>query len=77
MTDEEILELAKTSGFDGFQRRKYDGKSDYGMRWECWEENLIKFARIIHTEGFREGIDEGYEIGKSASYRNPMEGIYD
>ena len=77
MTDEEILELAKTCGFDRFQRRKYDGKSDYGMQWECWEENLIKFARIIDTEGFREGIDEGYEIGKSASYRNPMEGIYD
>ena len=75
MTKEEILKLAQTCGFDTFVGEKDNGtNSDY---WECWEDQLLKFARIIHTEGFREGIDEGYEIGKSASYRNPMEGIYD
>lgn len=52
MTNEDILQLAKTSGFDRFQRRKYDGKSDYGIQWECWEEQLLKFARAIYDKGW-------------------------
>lgn len=59
MTDEQILELAKTCGFDKFQRRKYDGKSDYGIHWECWEEQLLKFARAIRQDGYTEGYDDG------------------
>jgi hypothetical protein len=50
MTDEQILKLAKTCGFDRFQRRKYDGESDYGIHWECWEEQLLKFAQEIRQQ---------------------------
>lgn len=59
MTDEQILEFAKTCGFDRLQRRKYDGKSDYGIHWECWEEQLLKFARAIRQDGYTKGYDDG------------------
>lgn len=59
MTNEQILELAKTCGFDKFQKRKYDGQSDYGIHWECWEEQLLKFARAIRQDGYTEGYDDG------------------
>ena len=44
ITDEQILELAKTCGFDSFtpEDRVY---------WECWEEQLIEFARAIYEMG--------------------------
>ena len=44
MTNEQILELAKTCGFDSFtpEDRVY---------WECWEEQLIEFARAIYEMG--------------------------
>lgn len=58
MTNEQILELAKTCGFDRFQRRKYDGKSDYGIHWECWEEQLLKFALAMYEEGYDQGCFE-------------------
>ena len=70
MTEEQILKLAETCGFD-----RHISKITNDIYWECDEIDLLKFARLIHTEGFREGIDEGHEIGKSASYRNPMECI--
>jgi hypothetical protein len=40
MTNEEILELAKTCGFDSFTGEK----GDY---WECWEDQLLKFAKAM------------------------------
>jgi len=51
MTNEQILELAKTCGFDTFVGEKDDGTNcDY---WECWEEQLLKFARaIIEADDF-------------------------
>ena len=58
MTDEQILKLAETCEFDKFQRRNYDGKSDYGMQWECWEEQLLKFARLTYEEGYDQGCFE-------------------
>ena len=54
MTNEEILELAKSCGFDKFQRRNYDGESDYGAYWECWEQELLKFAQAIYEEGYEQ-----------------------
>ena len=36
MTDEQILQLAKTCGF----------RNDFG--WECWEEQLLEFAWEIY-----------------------------
>ena len=48
MTDEQILELAKTCGFDEFVGEK-DDETD-GVYWQCWEEQLLKFARAIRKE---------------------------
>ena len=41
MTEEQILELAKTCGFDSFT-------GEIENFWECWEEQLLKFALAIH-----------------------------
>ena len=52
--NKEILELAKSCGFDSFTGEKDDGtNSDY---WECWERQLLKFAALIYTEGFKVGL---------------------
>ena len=57
MTNEQILELAKTGGFDWFTGEKDDGTNcDY---CECWEDQLLKFARAIYSEGFSDGCKEG------------------
>jgi hypothetical protein len=54
MTDKEILELAKTCGFDDMIGEK-DDETD-GVYYECWEEQLLKFAREIFEEGQQEEI---------------------
>jgi hypothetical protein len=51
MTNEQILELAKTCGFDDFTGEK----ENY---WECWEEQLLKFAEAIYQEGVNYGYDK-------------------
>jgi hypothetical protein len=51
MTNEKILELAKTCGFDNFT----GVKENY---WECWEEQLLKFAEAIYQEGVNYGYDK-------------------
>ena len=48
MTNEQILELAKTCEFDDFSPEE-------GVYWECWEEQLIEFARAIYEEGYDDG----------------------
>ena len=51
MTDEEILELAKNFEFDfSIKWRHKGGESRNQMYWECWEEQLLKFARVIIEE---------------------------
>ena len=52
MTKEQILELAKTCGFDDFTGEE----ENY---WECGEEQLLKFAQAIYSEGFSDGCKEG------------------
>jgi len=53
MSPEQILQLAKTCGFDDFTGEKDDGtQTDY---WECWEEQLLKFAEAIYQEGVNYG----------------------
>ena len=51
MTDEQILELAKSCGFDSFTGEK----ENY---WECWEEQLLKFAQLMYEEGYDQGCFE-------------------
>ena len=60
MTDEQILELAKTCGFDRFNGEKDDGtQSDY---WECWEDHLLLFAKVVYEEGYEQcSFDMGDE----------------
>ena len=51
MTDEQILELAKTCGFGTYTDD--DGTpSDY---FDCYAEQLLKFARAIREDGYNEG----------------------
>ena len=52
MTDEQILKLAKTCGFS------FDEDVE---TWFCFEKELLKFAALIYTEGFKVGYDEGWE----------------
>jgi hypothetical protein len=56
MTNEQILELAKTCGFDSFTGEKENF-------WECWEEQLLKFALAIHEDGYNNGYGEGWREG--------------
>jgi hypothetical protein len=58
MTNPEILKLAKTCGFDDFTGEK----ENY---WECWEEQLLKFALLIHEDGY----NKGYDDSKSSSFK--------
>jgi hypothetical protein len=51
MTNEKILELAKTCGFDDFS-------PEDGVYWDCWEEQLIDFARRIYQEGVNDQLYE-------------------
>ena len=54
MTDEQILKLAKTCGI-------FETDSYY---WECWEEQLLKFARAMSEQGRQDEselyVDENY-----------------
>jgi hypothetical protein len=52
MTNPEILELAKTCGFDDFIGEK-------GTYYECDEEQLLKFALLVHENGYEQGYDDG------------------
>ena len=50
MTTEEILELAKTCGFDSFM-----SKTTNANLWECEVEDLLEFAKAIYEEGYDDG----------------------
>ena len=45
MTNPEILKLAETCGFDMYA-------NENGDCWECWEHQLLKFARAIYEKGY-------------------------
>lgn len=56
MTNAQILELAKSCGMDNFTGRTDEDKlSPY---WECWEEQLLKFAQLMYEEGYDQGCFE-------------------
>ena len=57
MTDEQILELAKTCGF-GTYTNDDDTPSDY---FDCYAEQLLKFARTIYQNGYDDGAFENSE----------------
>ena len=59
ITNEKILELAKTCGFDDFS-------PEDRVCWECWEEQLIEFAQKI----YQMGNDNGWQSREEAEYFN-------
>ena len=61
MTDKEILKLAKTCGFS------FDEDDE---TWFCFEKELLKFAALIYTEGFKVGYDEGWESSNVSTKMN-------
>ncbi len=68
MTDEDILELAKNCEFDfSIKWRHKGGESSNQMYWKCWEEQLLKFARALYAEGFKVGVEYGYDEGWDSS----------
>lgn len=69
MSDEQILKLAKTFGFDDMIGER-DDETD-GVYWECWEEQLLKFARHLLDYGFSEGHKDGYELGIRDEHKFP------
>ena len=69
MSDEQILKLAKTFGFDDMIGER-DDETD-GVYWECWEEQLLKFARHLLDYGFSEGHKVGYIDGAKDEQKYP------
>jgi len=55
MTNPEILKLAETCGI---------GANKYKI-CICWEEELLKFALLIHENGY----NKGYDDSKSSSFK--------
>jgi hypothetical protein len=51
ITNEKILKLAKTCGFDDFS-------PEDRVCWECWEEQLIEFAQQIRKETINEILSD-------------------
>ena len=68
MTNEEILKLAKSCGFDDMIGER-DDETD-GVYYECWEDQLFKFALAIHEDGYNKGYDDGWEGSKVSTEIN-------
>jgi len=64
MTNQQIIELAKTCGYS------VNIKTN---QWECWEEQLIEFAREIRKNGYEVGYACGYTDGEFSYAYNPVE----
>ena len=56
MTNEQILELAKSCGFSEFVGEK-DDETD-GIYYQFWEDQLLKFAQLMYEEGYDQGCFE-------------------
>jgi hypothetical protein len=64
MTNEQILELAKTCGYS------VNIKTN---QWECWEEQLIAFAQKIYQMGYDDGCYEtSYSTGYTGLFGEPQ-----
>ena len=66
----EILKLAETCGFDTFVGEK-DDETD-GIYYQFWEEQLLKFALLIHENGYNKGYNEGYKSGSTGVFGEPL-----
>ena len=68
MTNPEILELAKTCGFDSFT-------GEIENFWECWEEQLLKFARAIRKETIEEVLTSLKDVPNPEANRTAINRI--
>jgi hypothetical protein len=73
MTDEQIIKLAKTCGFDEFVGEK-DDETD-GVYWQCWEEQLLKFARAIRKETIEEVLTSLKDVPNPEANRTAINRI--
>jgi hypothetical protein len=68
MTNPEIIELAKSYGFD-----RHISKTTNDIYWECDEEDFLRFARELYdegyTKGFKVGHDAGWELNDEVSHK--------
>ena len=62
MTNPEILKLAETCGIIP---NKY-------KICISWEEELLKFALLIHENGYNKGYNEGYKSGSTGVFGEPL-----
>lgn len=69
MTNSEILKLAETCGFVA-QDRWSAGNDD--VYYECHECELLKFALLIHEDGYNKGYNEGYKSGSTGVFGEPL-----
>ncbi len=61
MTDEQILQLAENH----LTFEKWEGRF-----WKADTLQLLKFAALIYTEGFKVGYDEGWESSNVSTKMN-------
>ena len=68
MTDEQILKLAKSCGFDDFTPEER-------VCWECWEEQLLKFAQEIRKQTIDEILTTLEEVPNPEANRTAINRI--
>jgi xanthine dehydrogenase molybdopterin-binding subunit B len=68
MTNEQILELAKTCGFDNIT-----GKDE--NYWDCEEEQLLKFAQAIRKETIEEVLTSLKDVPNPEANRTAINRI--
>ena len=68
MTNEQILELAETCGFDSFT-------GEIENFWECWEEQLLKFALAIRKETIEEVLTSLKDVPNPEANRTAINRI--
>jgi hypothetical protein len=65
MTNKQILEFAKTCGCEAFAVIQERNDERDGVYYQFWEEQLLKFALLIHENGY----NKGYDDSKSSSFK--------
>jgi hypothetical protein len=68
MTEEQILKLAETCGFDSFT-------GEIENFWECWEEQLLKFSRAIRKETIEEVLTSLKDVPNPEANRTAINRI--
>jgi hypothetical protein len=68
MTEEQILKLAETCGFDSFT-------GEIENFWECWEEQLLKFAQAIRKETIEEVLTSLKDVPNPEANRTAINRI--